>query len=538
MSLTSPTNAGSSLESLGSGDHAAVGSQVSHLPVAKATKDGCKGCGNCQCEKQTAASKGSTNNGGPVHAGPLLEAPTHVLSTLEQDGSRRWMQPKLSTGRLWHRRRIVAYVLIAIFVAIPHLRFGGKPLVLLDVPARTFVIFGHTFLPTDTLLLALGMISVFLTIVLATAIGGRLWCGWGCPQTVYMEFLFRPIDRLFEGTVGKGGQPKRQLSFPMRLLRWGIYLVLSMFLAHTFLSYFVGTDRLAQWIQSSPFEHPAAFMLMAGTTIAMMFDFLFFREQLCLIACPYGRFQSVMLDRRSRIVGYDVGRGEPRGKGKRKANDAENSNLTTDEPRLGDCVDCGQCVVVCPTGIDIRDGLQMECINCTQCIDACNAVMDKVGLPQGLIRYTSQDELAGKPGGLLRARTIIYPLLLLTAIGAFLMVLSTKYSFDARILRGGGHPFTRDTDGTIRNNMKLRLVNRSEQAQSYVVEAIEPTGAVVEVVDPDGLKLDVGKTSLVPLSVKFRQSVIGTNGRVEAKIKVTDEAGAERVLDFHLLGPQ
>ncbi len=199
--------------------------------------------------------------------------------------------------------------------------------------------------------------------------------------------------------MGKGGKPKREVTGGWAVARFLVYLVLCMALAHTFLAYFVGTDRLAQWIRSSPIEHPTAFLVMGGTTVAMMFDFLFFREQLCLIACPYGRFQSVMLDRQSLIVAYDGNRGEPRKKGKHTAGDD-----------AGDCVDCNQCVVVCPTGIDIRDGLQMECINCTQCIDACDTVMDRVGKPKGLIRYSSQDALAGKPPKLFRVRTFALPI--------------------------------------------------------------------------------------------------------------------------------
>ncbi|XZE54339.1 cytochrome c oxidase accessory protein CcoG [Planctomycetaceae bacterium SH139] len=513
------------------------------LPVTGGGAGGCGKCGTCKCgdaREQQSAVEGADATGG-AQGSTLLGAPLHVLSTLEQDGSRRWLSPKLSTGVLWKRRRVVAYALIAIFVLLPHLRWGGKPLVLLDIVARRFVLFGHTFLPTDTLLLALGMVAVFLTIVLATAISGRLWCGWGCPQTVYMEFLFRPIDRLFEGTVGKGGKAKRELTLPMRFLRWGIYLVLSMALAHTFLSYFVGTERLAEWVRSSPVEHPAAFALMIGTTAAMLFDFLFFREQLCLIACPYGRFQSVMLDRRSRIVGYDVARGEPRHKGKRKlastAADPQPVGVSASASG-GDCVDCNQCVVVCPTGIDIRDGLQMECINCTQCIDACNEVMDRVGLPQGLIRYTSQDELAGKPGGLLRARTILYPLALAVVVGGFLLVLSTKYAFDAGVSRSGGHPYTLDAAGMLRNNMSLRLMNRSDQPQTYKIEAIAPAGVELQIVDSSGLELGVGENSTVPVSVRFPTRLTAASGFADAEFRITDGADNERKLEYRLLGPK
>ncbi|MEM9646593.1 MAG: cytochrome c oxidase accessory protein CcoG, partial [Planctomycetota bacterium] len=316
----------------------------------------------------------------------LISPPEHVLSTLERDGSRRWLHPKLSRGDLWKRRRVVAYVLMVVFVAVPHVRVVGRPLLLLDIAHREFTIFGKTFLPTDTLLLALLMLTVFVSIILVTAVAGRAWCGWACPQTVYMEFLFRPIDRIFEGRVGKGGTPKRELSAGKQFLRWAIYLVLCMFLAHTFLAYFVGPERLSDWMKSSPIEHPFAFFVMAGTTGLMMFDFLIFREQMCTIACPYGRFQSVMLDEQSLIVAYDTQRGEPRKKGKHLVGDGS-----------GDCVDCNQCVVVCPTGIDIRQGLQMECINCTQCIDACNSVMDRVNSPRGLIRFSSQELMQRKP---------------------------------------------------------------------------------------------------------------------------------------------
>ena len=305
------------------------------LPTIVQT-DGCENAGSCEaaCSGCTVAQQirrtqtSETESGSSVNlktcggeptkaAEALLPAPEHVLSTLEQDGSRRWMRPRLSMGSFWKARRMVAYVLMAVFVAIPHIQIAGKPMVLLDIAAREFTILGFTFLPTDTLLLALFMLSVFLTVVLVTAITGRAWCGWACPQTVYMEYLFRPIDRFFEGTVGKGGKAKSDMSGWRSLARIGVYVELSMFLAHTFLAYFVGVERLSQWVQSSPLQHPLAFVVMAATTIAMLFDFLFFREQMCTLACPYGRFQSVMLDPDSMIVGFDYNRGEPRKKGRR-----------------------------------------------------------------------------------------------------------------------------------------------------------------------------------------------------------------------------
>ncbi|WP_417735987.1 cytochrome c oxidase accessory protein CcoG [Rosistilla oblonga] len=450
-----------------------------------------------------------------------------VLSTLRRDGSRRWLMPHLATGGWWRKRRVVAYILMVVFVAVPHLRVAGKPLILMDIPARQFTIFGRTFLPTDTMLLALLMLSVMFGIVLITAIAGRAWCGWACPQTVYMEYLFRPIDRLFDGTTGRGGHAKKPLTGVKQVARVAVYVLLSMFLAHTFLAYFVGTERLSQWIQSSPIDHPAAFLVMAATTGLMLFDFLIFREQMCLIACPYGRFQSVMLDEQSLIVTYDPVRGEPRKKGKHRAED-----------NAGDCVDCNRCVVVCPTGIDIRDGLQMECINCTQCIDACDDVMDRVGSPRGLIRYGSQDGIAGKPRRRFRPRTIIYPLILTAVLSGFAYALSTKTTFDARVLRGKGAPFTTVARGRISNSFTIRLVNRTDEKQTYALQVAEPANVQLKVIDPTGLTLEPGGTSLVPVATEFSGSLTFGTGNQPATLEVTSSKDASKTVQFNLLGPR
>ncbi|MFK7769151.1 MAG: 4Fe-4S dicluster domain-containing protein, partial [Mariniblastus sp.] len=289
---------------------------------------------------------------------PILQPEDHVLSTLEADGSRRWLKPKLSKDSFLRRRRVVAYVLIAIFTVLPFIKFGGKPFVLIDIVARRFTIFGFTFLPTDTVLLAIFMVGFLLSIVLFTALFGRVWCGWACPQTVYMEFLFRPVERFFDGTVGRGGH-KKNIPVWRTVAKYIVYFLLSVYLANTFLAYFIGVDRLSQWVTRSPLSHPIPFAIMAFVTFAMMVDFCFFREQMCVIACPYGRFQSVLLDQNSLIVAYDKTRGEPRGKVQKK------SGSDNALPVLGDCIGCGNCLTTCPTGIDIRDGLQMECINCT-----------------------------------------------------------------------------------------------------------------------------------------------------------------------------
>lgn len=457
----------------------------------------------------------------------LLPPPEHVLSTLEHDGSRRWLFPKLAMGVWWKRRRVVAYLLMAVFVLVPHLKVAGQPLLRLDIVRREFTFFGQTFFPTDTLLLAMMLLGVFLLIVFITAVTGRAWCGWACPQTVYMEFLFRPIDRLFDGTWGKGGVAKRKLSVPMQAARLGVYILLSMFLAHTFLAYFVGPDQLTQWIfKSAPWEHPVAFAVMIVTTGLMTFDFFFFREQTCLIACPYGRFQSVMLDRHSLIVAYDYNRGEPREKGKRQPGDGK-----------GHCVDCHQCVVVCPTGIDIRNGLQMECVNCTQCIDACDTVMDKIGLPKGLIRFSSQAALENKAPRLIRARTLIYPVLLLTVAGGFVYALTATSGFTVNIIRGQGTVYTPVEPDLAMNRFRLKLTNRTRDAQEYTLSIPSPEGIEVRAVDPLQLQVEPSKLSSADISVIFPRDLTAGRGDMPAVLTVTDKNGTQRSVSFKLLGP-
>lgn len=493
----------------------------------------CGGCG----EKKDA-------NAGPAYAhmqgSNILTAEEQVLPTLRRDGSRNWISPSLSKGFYWHRRRWLAYGLIAFFVTLPHLRIAGKPYVLMDIARRQFTFFGHTFYPTDTPLLACLMLMAFFSIMLVTALAGRVWCGWGCPQTVYLEFLFRPIDRFFAGTIGKGGRSRRAASGLMMVAKFLVYLVCCLFLAHTFLSYFVGTDRLAQWMQMSPTQHPVAFLVMGGATLGLLFNFMYFREQFCMIACPYGRFQSVMLDRKSYIVAYNATRGEPRKRGKRAEQiDTSNSTYTLENitsGAAGDCIECGRCTAVCPTGIDIRDGLQLECIHCAQCVDACDDIMRKVGKPTGLISYTSQDALAGKPAGFLRARTLIYPTIITIAAVLFLVVLSSKFAFDARILRMPGAPFSVGQDKHVQNNFRIRLVNRSQIDQTYTVGIVDAE-AVAQWSNKDLVTLSPGQSVLAPIDIQFPLQTTAGVGFKDTKVKIVDTSGATRELKIRLMGP-
>lgn len=473
-----------------------------------------------------------------------------VLSTLTREGKRRWICPKPSKGKLLNARRAVAFALIAVFTIVPYLRLNGRPLVLLDVAARRFTLFGTTFLPNDTVLLALLLVLVFVSIFLITSLFGRVWCGWACPQTVYMEFVFRPLERLLTGKPGATRKHWLARSGVGRFLKFGVYLLVSMYLAHTFLAYFVGVERLAEWVRRSPVEHPTSFLVMMGVTAAMMFDFAYFREQTCIVACPYGRFQSVMLDRDSLIVSYDRKRGEPRGRkrggGTRAAagdvslkvlpGDVGTGAAAGAAPATGgDCVDCHLCVTTCPTGIDIRNGLQMECINCAQCIDACDAVMTKLGRPTGLIRYSSQNAMEGRSRRVVRPRVVIYGLIMALLASLFVFALSTKSVASVIVVRGRGAPFTAAADGTITNRVSIKLTNRTEEPIEFRLSMAGVPGATIT--HEESLRVEGEQSRVVPVTIGAPFEAF-TRGRLESVIRVTD--GTDRYtrdVKFLLMGP-
>jgi cytochrome c oxidase accessory protein FixG len=470
-----------------------------------------------------------------------LHAPGRLLSTMNEDGSRRWLRPRVSTGRFWHARRVVAYALIIIFALVPHLSIGGKPVLLLDVIKREFTILGTTFLPTDTVLMALLMVTLFASIFLITALFGRVWCGWACPQTVYMEFLYRPIERLFDGAPGKKQRIKGAKG-PRKIAKYVVFVLCSLFLAHTFLAYFVPPRELITWVTRSPFDHPTAFLVMAVTTGLMLFDFGFFREQVCLVACPYGRLQAAMLDRQSMIISYDERRGEPRGKLRRPRRDknAEGVSLKViAEESPGDCIDCHMCVTTCPTGIDIRDGLQMECIGCAQCIDACNTIMDKVGKPRGLIRYSSRAAMEGERTRVLRPRIVIYPAVIAIMFTIFLIFLGGRQTAEAQMLPRQGMAFYEIETGEIVNQARVRLVNRGEADASFAFSIDGVEGARVILEEPD-LTLTPGESRVVGFMIAVPPDGFGPRGRKEATVNVSQpgvEDGFAKQMRYNIFGP-
>jgi cytochrome c oxidase accessory protein FixG len=339
-----------------------------------------------------------------------------------------------------------------------------------------------------------------------------------------MEFLYRPIETLIEG--GRSKQMALDESGPngRRLLKYVVFFFVSAFLANTFLAYFVGWDRLLGWMTGSPTQHPAAFAVMLGTTLLMFFDFAYFREQTCIVACPYGRFQSVLLDTQSLIVGYDATRGEDRAPWRKN-----------EERTAGDCIDCGLCVSTCPTGIDIREGLQMECIHCTQCIDACDAVMEKVGLEPGLISYTSQAQLESGKRSFFRPRLVVYSAILLVMFGTFAFSLVGKSTADVTLLRGLGAPFSVLPSGEISNQIRIKIANRSPDERAYRFALVGP-GEATLVAPENPLPVDAGATEMTAAFITAPPSAF-TDGEAVIALTISDGVDYERQIEYRILGP-
>ena len=323
------------------------------------------------------------------------------LTTVDANGKRAWVYSKKIKGRLFNYRRWVAVFLMLLFYTGPFIKIHGDPIMLFDFLQRKFIIFGITFWPQDFHLILISFITLIVFVTLFTVIFGRIFCGWVCPQTIFMEFLFRQIEYMIEGD--RAAQRRRDKG-PMNLdkfwrksLKHVVFYFISFITAITFLSYLIGFDQVKHFLLNDSVGHWGGFAGLFAFAGAFYFIFAFFREQVCTIACPYGRLQSVLVDKKTILVAYDYKRGEPRGPLK----------LQT-KTNTGDCVNCNSCVVVCPTGIDIRNGTQMECVNCTACMDACDAVMSKINKPKGLIRYDSEVGISTGKHSIFNTRSIAY----------------------------------------------------------------------------------------------------------------------------------
>jgi len=397
----------------------------------------------------------------------------NTIATVDALGKRIWIYPKRPTG-VHHRWRIVVTIaLLSLFFAGPFLTMNGHPFLLVNFLERRFILFGQVFWPQDFFLLAITAITFFVFIILFTVAFGRVWCGWACPQTLFMEMVFRKIEYWIEGDAND--QRKLKASFmttgraARNIFKHFLFLVISVLIAHTAMAYIIGIDEVKQIISEPPTEHLGGFIGLTAFTLIFYGVYARFREQACTVVCPYGRLQSVLLVKDSILVAYDWLRGEPRTKLKK--------SLQATTERKGDCIDCKLCVHVCPTGIDIRNGTQLECVNCTACIDACDDVMVKINKPKGLIRYSSYNAIKDGKLKLFTPRIAGYSVVLIALLSLLTFFISTRKDIEMTVLKSPGTLYSRTDDGQITNLYNIEFINKTFEDVPLELKIESPAGA-------------------------------------------------------------
>jgi len=401
------------------------------------------------------------------------------ISTVDNEGKRKWIYAFQPKGKFYKYRTWLSWFYIIVFFGLPFVKINGNPFFLFNIPEGKFSLFGQLFLPQDFVILAIAMLLGIVFIIVFTLLFGRVFCGWVCPQTIFMEMIFRKIEYWIEGPAHVQMKMARQKVKPKsyyvkKVVKQILFYGLSFIIANTFLSYIIGVEALYEIVRAPVKQHLVGFIALLAFTTVFYFVFAYVREIVCTVICPYGRLQSVLMDKNSMAVAYNYNRGEPRGR-KRKGND-----------NLGDCIDCGMCVNVCHTGIDIRDGLQMECVNCTACMDACDDMMIRVGKPTGLITIASEKQLetntVGEKSFDLRKKLLITLLIVLS--GAFTALIVSRSIFDSTVMRVPGQLYQENADGTISNLYKIKLVSKSAKTLPYHLEVREDNAEIVYVGQP------------------------------------------------------
>jgi cytochrome c oxidase accessory protein FixG len=459
------------------------------------------------------------------------------LATVDDKGDRRWIFPKKPQGKFTTYRDVVTYLLLAILFAGPFISINGYPLLMINVIKRKFVIFGQVFWPQDMYIFVLILIAMVVSIVLFTVVYGRLFCGWVCPQTIFMEGVFRKIEYWIEGDYTKqkalAQAPWTTEKIMKRVGKLSLFYAISVLIANTFLAYIIGKDELFKIISEPVGQHLAGFTALLIFSAVFFMVFAYLREQVCLVACPYGRLQGVLIDHDSIVIAYDHVRGEPRGK------------LRKGEERTqGDCIDCLQCVHVCPTGIDIRNGTQLECINCTACIDACDSIMDRIGKPRGLVRYDSQRAIeaprTGEPVKKVTTRSVAYSLVLVALLGLIGTLLFTRGMVGVRVMRAQGQMYQKLENGNISNLYNIKIINKSHQQLPVTLRLIEPAGGKVTLVGnqlvvpaeelADGaFFIELPKSALTGVNSTVR---VGVYGVLDGQEELLEEAKTKFLAPF------
>lgn len=450
------------------------------------------------------------------------------IATIDEHGKRKWIFPFKPSGKLFNYRKYLSYAYLLVFFGLPFIKVHGEPLFLINILERKFILFGMIFWPQDFFIFGIGMLIFIVFIALFTVIFGRVFCGWICPQTIFMEMLFRRIEYWIEGDAphqkALAQAPWDSNKLKKRAAKYSLFFLLSFLIANTFLSYIIGIDELLNIVTEPMSSHIGGLISILIFTGAFFFVYSWFREQVCLIVCPYGRMQGVLLDRDSIIVAYDYVRGEDRHKFKK-------NEIRTG----GDCIDCNKCVKVCPTGIDIRNGTQLECINCTACIDACDEMMDAVGLEKGLIRFDSENGIKNKIKLAFTNRMKAYSAVLLLLIGVESFLLISRSDFDATVIRAKGMLYQEQPNEQVSNLFTIKLVNKTRNELPVSLQIEDMPGSHIEVI---GKALSVKKEGMTEGSffIFLDKSSIKKR-KTELKINIYSKNKLIKTVKTSFLGP-
>ena len=457
------------------------------------------------------------------------------IGTITTEGKRNFIYPKKPSGKFFDRRKILSYILLVFLLSAPFIKINGNQFLMFNILERRFSIFGFPFWPQDFHLFVMSMIIGVVGLTLFTVAFGRIFCGWFCPQTIFLEMVFRRIEYWIDGDRGSQMRLARQKwdaeKIRKRVSKWIIFYIISFIIANVFLAYVIGSDQLIQYITEGPLKNLSTLVTLLIFTSIFYFVFAWFREQVCIIACPYGRMQGVLLDNKSINVAYDHVRGEGetgRAKWDKRENRAETGK--------GDCIDCNQCVVVCPTGIDIRNGTQLECVNCTACIDECDEIMDKVGLPRGLIRYASEDEIVKKEKFKVTTRMKGYITVLTILIAMLIGLLFMRNDVEATVLRLPGQLFEHKGEN-ISNIFTYKIVNKTvRDFDSVYFKLATPKGTVKMVGNP---YIKIKKEGLVQGTLFIEINPAFLEGdKTRVKIEIYNNKELIETTKTNFLGPR
>ena len=489
------------------------------------------------------------------------------VATITKDGKRNYIFPKKPKGWYYNKRTLFTFFYLVIFIALPFIKVNGEPLLMINILERKFIIFGMVFWPQDFFIFGIGMLTFMVFIIVFTVVFGRIFCGWACPQTIFMEMIFRKIEYWIDGDSSQQMLLKKMAwnaeKIRKRALKFIIFFGLSFIIANFFLSYLIGMDQLLGYI-SHPADHLATLSSLLLFTVVFFFVFWWFREQACIVVCPYGRLQGVLLDKNSIVVAYDYKRGEPRGKLTRKNNPKTKNEIVSEVgndagaifmknasmamqpvPMIvpaevgaenGDCIDCYACVRVCPTGIDIRNGTQLECVNCTACMDACDAIMTSIEKPKGLIRYASENSI--NDGVKLRLtpriKSYIAVLSLLLALLVFLLV--SRSDLDATLMRTAGMTYTNLPDGRISNLYNLKLANKTHKNINIELK-LENRPGEITLINQKATLVEKGTYGTMQFFVKLNRSEIN-NWKTELRIGLYSGGVKVKTIKAQFIGPE